>query len=196
MTDAQHVVVNGMSLSKRDSAFANSGLVVGIEPSDLELAGLTGVLSGVELQKRAEAAACVAGGGQNRAPAQRVSDFLAGRSSSTLPTTSYLPGVTSASIAEVLNATGLGLASKIRDAFRDFSRTMRGYDSQEALLVGVESRTSSPVRIVRDGDTLQTPEISGLYPCGEGAGYAGGIVSAAVDGLRVADCAARFLRER
>jgi uncharacterized FAD-dependent dehydrogenase len=196
MTDAEHLVVNGMSLSKRDSPYANSGFVVGVEPDDVASLGLTGPLAGVQLQRMAEAAACQAGGGENRAPAIRVTDFLEGRESSTLPETSYLPGLTAADVGQVLDSTGLSFSTKMKEALRAFDRRLRGYISEEAVLVGVESRTSAPVRMVRDPDTLQTREISGLYPCGEGPGYAGGIVSAAVDGLRVADQVALSLKSR
>ncbi len=188
MTDAEHLVVNGMSLSKRDSPFANSGFVVGIEPEDLAKAGIKGPLAGVKVQMLAERAAQVAGGGKNQAPAIRVSDFLEGRISSTLPDTSYLPGLTSSDIGEVLDSTGLPLAQKMKEALSRFGARMKGYSSQDAILVGVESRTSAPVRLMRDPVTLQTPDVRGLYLCGEGPGYAGGIVSAAVDGLRVAEC--------
>jgi len=187
MTDAEHLVVNGMSLSKRDSAFANSGLVVSVELEDLAQLGLTGPLGGVELQRMVERSAQKAGGGENRAPAMRVTDFLENHESSTLPDSSYLPGLTAASVGEVLNECGLDFASKLREGLAHFDTRMRGYLTEEAVLVGVESRTSAPVRIVRNGDTLQTDAIKGLYPCGEGPGYAGGIVSAAVDGMRVAD---------
>jgi len=194
MTDAEHLVVNGMSLSKRDSDYANSGLVVGIEVSDYEKLRLTGALAGVEVQKRAERAACLAGGGENKAPATRATDFLAGRASSTLPSTSYLPGITAADVGAVLDAAGLGVADRLRSALRAFDRQMRGYLTKEAVLVGVESRTSAPVRVARDGESLESASLAGLYPCGEGAGYAGGIVSAAVDGLRVAERAAARVR--
>lgn len=187
MTDDEHLVVNGMSLSKRDSAFANSGLVVAVEVSDWEAMGLRGPLGGIELQKRAERAAREAGGGANRAPATRVTDFLCGRASSSLPESSYLPGLSACDVGEVLEQTGLSLAARMREAFSDFEKRMRGYKTEEAVLVGVESRTSSPVRVVRHPETLVAPGVGGLYPCGEGAGYAGGIVSAAVDGARVAD---------
>ncbi len=187
MTDGEHLVVNGMSLSKRDSPFANSGFVVGIEPEDVLHAGFTGPLAGIELQRAVERMACLVGGGENRAPAQRVTDFLERRTSSTLPDSSYLPGLAAASIDEVLGVSLLPLATKLRDALKDFEARMRGYVTHEAQLVGVESRTSSPVRIVRDHETLQSPELGGLYLCGEGPGYAGGIVSAAVDGMRVAE---------
>lgn len=194
MTDKGHLVVNGMSLSKRDSAYANSGLVVSVEVSDWERLGLLGPLGGVALQKRAERAACEAGGGDNRAPAVRVTDFLKGSSSGTLPDSSYLPGLSSQNVADVLDQTGLPLAQWIREAFTEFEKRMRGYRTEEAVLVGVESRTSSPVRVVRHPESLECVGVGGLYPCGEGAGYAGGIVSAAVDGLRVAEQVVLALR--
>jgi uncharacterized protein len=186
MTDAEHLVVNGMSLSKRDSDYANSGLVVGVEAQDWLALDLKGPLAGVEVQRRAERAARIAGGGENRAPATRVTDFLAGRSSSTLPSSSYLPGLTASDVGEVLDGTGLALASRLRAALKRFDRQLRGYVTEDAVLVGVESRTSAPVRVVRHPDSLEAMGLAGLYPCGEGAGYAGGIVSAAVDGVRVA----------
>ena len=171
---------------KRDSPFANSGLVVSVEPHEVASLGFSGSLAGIKLQKVLERGAQVAGGGKNRAPAMRVTDFLSDTISSTLPDTSYLPGVVSADISQVLDSTGLDLAARIKEALRQFEGRMRGYVTEEAILVGVESRTSAPVRMVRDPETLQSPEISGLYLSGEGPGYAGGIVSAAVDGLRVA----------
>jgi uncharacterized protein len=188
MTDAEHLVVNGMSLSKRDSPFANSGLVVSVEPHEIAALGFSGPLAGVKLQRVLERAAQVAGGGRNRAPATRVTDFLNDTISATLPDTSYLPGVVSADISQVLDSTGLDLSARIREGLRQFESRMRGYVTEEAILVGVESRTSAPVRMVRNPDTLETPEIGGLFLSGEGPGYAGGIVSAAVDGLRAADC--------
>lgn len=185
-TDAEHLVVNGMSLSKRNSPYANSGVVVAVAKSDWEALGLTGALAGVEIQMRAERAARQLGGGDNRAPATRVSDFLAGQASTSVPESSYLPGLTATDVAASLDATGLRLAERLRAALRAFSRRLHGFDTAEAVLVGVESRTSSPVRLVRDPVDLQAVGLRGLYPAGEGAGYAGGIVSAAVDGLNVA----------
>ncbi len=196
MTDGRHLVVNGMSLSKRDSPFANSGLVVGVEVEDVRGLGLEGPLAGIEIQRRAERAAQIAGGGENRAPAVRVTDFVAGRASSTLPKTSYLPGLTAVRLDEVLDATGLGIAARLRESLRAFDRKLHGYLTEEAILVGVESRTSAPVRVPRDDQTLEAIGLGGLYPCGEGAGYAGGIVSAGVDGLRVAERVARSLAPR
>lgn len=186
-TDTEHLVVNGMSLSKRDSDFANSGLVVQIDVSDMQTLGIDSPLVGFEVQARAERRAAELGGGQNRAPAIRVTDFLAGRESSTLPKTSYLPGLTAADVGQAVDATGLKLAARLRAALMRFGRNLRGYVTEDAILVGVESRTSSPVRITRDPSSLEAPKAAGLFPTGEGAGYAGGIVSAAVDGLRVAE---------
>jgi len=180
------LVVNGMSLSKRSSHYANSGLVVGVEPHDVALAGFPGLLGGIDLQRRLETVAFEAGGGRSQAPATRVTDFVAKRASSTLPASSYVPGLTATNVADVLDSLGLHLASRLRRALRVFDRKMRGYLTEEAILVGVESRTSSPVRVPRDPDTLQSPDLAGLFPAGEGAGYAGGIMSAAMDGMRIA----------
>ncbi|MEZ4360891.1 MAG: NAD(P)/FAD-dependent oxidoreductase [Kofleriaceae bacterium] len=185
-TEPDGLVVNGMSLSRRDSPYANSGLVVSIEVADLARLGLPSPLGGIELQRRLERAAALAGGGGLRAPATRATDFARGRGSSTVPATSYQPGLHACDVAEVLAATGLPLAERLREALPVFDRQLRGYLSEEAVLVGVESRTSSPVRVLRDPATLESPTLAGLYPCGEGAGYAGGIVSAAMDGMRVA----------
>lgn len=187
MTDAEHLVVNGMSLSKRDSPFANSGLVVGVEPAALAALGMKGPLAGMDLQRIVERAAQVAGGGNNRAPAVRVTDFLAGKQSSTLPDSSYLPGLSTADVGQVLDSSGLDLSVKMKAGLKEFAKRMHGYVSEEAVLVGVETRTSAPVRMVRDPRTLETPEIEGVFLSGEGPGYAGGIISAAVDGLRVAE---------
>ena len=195
-TEVDGLVVNGMSLSRRDSPFANSGLVVGVEVADVDRQKLGQPLGGLELQRRIERAAMIAGGGMLRAPATRVSDFVAGRASSTVPGTSYEPGLTACNIAEVLDASGLPLAQRLREAIPVFDRQLRGYNSSEAVLVGVESRTSSPVRVVRDPDSLQSPTVANLYPCGEGAGYAGGIVSAAMDGMRVARAIAQLSQVR
>ena len=186
-TEPGEVVVNGMSLSKRDSPYANSGLVAAVDLADLTALGLSGPLAGVELQRRLERAAHAASGGPLRAPAQRVTDFIAGRASSTLPSSSYIPGLVAADLRAVLDSGGLSLAGKIRRGLLDFQRRLRGYVSEEAVLIGVESRTSSPVRVPRHPETLEALGMAGLYPAGEGAGYAGGIVSAAIDGMRVAE---------
>lgn len=191
-TEPDGLVVNGMSLSRRDSPYANSGLVVSIELEDLARAGI----SGIAAQRRLEQAAMAAGGGTLRAPATRVTDFARGRGSTTVPESSYEPGLTAGDVAEVLAASGLALAPRLRDALAGFDRQMRGYLTDEAVLVGVESRTSSPVRVPRDPTTLVSPDLAGLYPSGEGAGYAGGIVSAALDGLRVARAIAARRRDQ
>jgi uncharacterized FAD-dependent dehydrogenase len=190
-TDADGLVLNGMSLSRRSSRFANSGLVVGIEPQDVESAGFAGPLGGVELQRRIERAAMLAGGSSLAAPATRAPDFLRGRASSSVPVTSYQPGLVAGDVAEVLDAAGLRLSVRLRAALVRFARQMPGYGSDEAVLAGVESRTSSPVRVPRDPASLQCAGLPSLYPTGEGAGYAGGIVSAALDGMRVARAIAR-----
>lgn len=186
-TENDEVVVNGMSLSRRDSPFANSGMVSTVEPEDVRhLVKEHGVLAGMAFQKQLEIAAKQAGGGGQAAPGQRVADFLTGKVSSSLPETSYFPGMTSAPLHELLPEW---ITSRMREGLRLFDRQMRGYASAEALLLGFETRTSSPVRIPRLEETLQHPEVEGLFPCGEGAGYAGGIVSAAMDGMKVADAA-------
>jgi len=185
-TDPDGVVVNGMSLSRRDSPYASSGLVVSVEVADLQRLGLPLPLGGSDLQRTLERAAARAGGGQLRAPATRATDFVRGRASSTVPATSYEPGLAAGDVGAVLDATGLPLAARLREALAAFDRQMRGYLTEEAVLVGVESRTSSPVRIPRDAASLESPDLTSLYPCAEGAGYAGGIVSAALDGIRVA----------
>jgi uncharacterized FAD-dependent dehydrogenase len=182
-TEPDGVVVNGMSLSRRDSPFANSGFVVSVELADLKS---DDPLAGVALQRKLEQAAAQAGGGELRAPATRATDFVNRRASSTVPRTSYQPGLLATDVAEVLDTTGLPLAQRLREALQQFDRQMRGYLTEEAVLVGVESRTSSPVRVPRDHQRLESPDLAGLYPCAEGAGYAGGIVSAALDGMRVA----------
>jgi uncharacterized FAD-dependent dehydrogenase len=221
-TAAERVVVNGMSLSRRDSPFANSGIVVGIEPEDwcgergerwgwrelLRRAAALGdvgfeggselpqrpeddPLFGVRLQHALERVAAAAGGGAGRAPAQRadlLADQRGGRArmangqASVLPT-SYRPGATAVDLAEVLPR---GLHARLGAALRDFDRKLPGFASEIGQCLGVESRTSSPVRVLRDDNSLASPDVGGLHPCGEGAGYAGGIVSAALDGRRVA----------
>ena len=187
-TENDEVVVNGMSLSRRDSPFANSGMVSTVEPEDLDprLVKEHGVLAGMIYQKQLEQSDKQTGGGGQVAPGQRVTDFLTGKISSDLPETSYFPGVKSAPLHELLPQA---MTARMREGLRLFERQIHGYVSSGALLLGFETRTSSPVRVPRRDGTLQHPQISGLYPCGEGAGYAGGIVSAALDGLRVADAA-------
>lgn len=185
-TEVDGLVVNGMSLSRRDSPFANSGLVVAVEPGDWERAGYRGPLGGIELQRAVERAALVAGGTELKAPATRGSDFVRGRGSSTVPGGSYLPGFTATDVGTVLDAGMPGLTSRLRDALKVFERRMPGYAGDAAVLVATESRTSSPVRVPRDRASFESPDVERLYPVGEGAGYAGGIVSAALDGQNAA----------
>ena len=190
-TEPGGLVVNGMSLSRRDSPFANSGIVVSIDVDDAKSAGFDGPLAGLRLQRAIERRGFETGGGALRAPATRLTDFLAGRSSADVPRSSYVPGLTAGDLADVLDSTGLPIAARLREGLTTFGRKMRGFVSEEAVLVGVESRTSCPVRVPRGQVSLQSPDLAGLYPCGEGAGYAGGIVSAALDGIRVARAIAR-----
>ena len=184
-------VVNGMSASHRNSPFANSGMVVEIRPEDLvgvvqELRG-SGVqeckLQGLAFQQYLEQLAYEHGGEPSMAPAQRLRDFVEGKASKTLPACSYLPGMVSSRLDEWLPAH---IGKRLQQGFRDFDRKYRGFLTNEAVILGVESRSSSAVRIPRDPDTLQSVSTPGLYPCGEGAGYAGGITSCALDGINVA----------
>ena len=178
------LVTNGMSCRARDGANINGGFLVGVSPADF---GSEHPLAGVEFQRRWEAAAYTLGGGGFRAPAQTVADFLARRPSTALGriTPTYRPGVTPAELDRCLPGY---VADTLRGALPLFDRKLHGFAAPEAVLTGVESRSSSPVRILR-GEDFQSP-IRGLYPCGEGAGYAGGITSAAVDGIRVAEAIA------
>lgn len=180
-TDPGELVVNGWSPSKRNNPFANSGVVVSVDTKDT--AHLNIPLAGMYFQQAVEKKAFELGGGKFVAPAQRLVDFTEQKVSATLPDCSYLPGIHAAPLQEVLPPF---IHTALREAFREFGKKMRGYFTNEAVVVATESRTSSPVRIPRDGITLEHPQIKGLYPCAEGAGYAGGIVSAAMDGERVA----------
>lgn len=186
-TGPGEVVVNGWSPSKRDNPFANSGVVVSVEEEDfagMKLPRMRSALAGMYFQQATEQKAFRAGGGKFVAPAQRMTDFTLKKISSTLPSCSYLPGVLSADLGEVLPAA---IHRRLSAAFELFGKKMKGYFTEEAIVVATESRTSSPVRIPREKDSLEHPQLKGLYPCGEGAGYAGGIVSAAMDGERVAE---------
>ena len=178
------VVVNGMSPSRRDSRYANSGMVVAIQEEDWLPYRAYGPLAGLQMQRELEERACAAAGGSQTAPAQRMLDFVRRKVSADLLPTSYQPGLASVDMAEVLPAP---MAHRLREGFKEFGQKMRGYLTNEAQLIGVESRTSSPVRIPRGRDTLEHPTLARLYPCGEGAGFAGGIVSAAMDGERCAE---------
>lgn len=179
------VVVNGMSPSRRDSEYANSGLVVAVTDHDVKhLVKQHGPLAGLELQRQIEQKACLVAGATQTAPAQLALDFVDGKSSAELRKTSYQPGLVPVPLEAFLPEWMTGA---LKSGLKDFGRKMKGYLSNEAVLVGVESRTSSPVRIPRDNTTCEHPQIKGLIPCGEGAGYAGGIMSAAMDGERCAD---------
>ena len=180
------VVVNGMSPSKRNNKFANSGIVVEINvDQDIPKYEQFGALKGLEYQKNLERIAFTSGGRTQTAPAQRLTDFVEGKLSSTLNETSYQPGLNSAPLHSLLPKL---IGSRLRKGFEAFGRKMNGYYTEEANVIGVESRTSSPVNIPRT-ETLEHPEISNLFPCGEGGGYAGGIISAAMDGERCAEAA-------
>lgn len=177
------IVVNGMSMSRRDSEFANSGTVVAVEMEDLQPFAQHGIFAGLELQKRVERAMFQFGDGSQKAPAQRLTDFVHGKVSTTLPDCSYIPGLISAPLHELLPPF---IYQKLRMGVIDFGKKMKGYYTEEANVIGTESRTSAPIRIPRNRETYMHPQITGLFPCGEGAGYAGGIVSAAMDGQNVA----------
>ncbi|MCL2561790.1 MAG: FAD-binding protein [Rikenellaceae bacterium] len=192
MTDGAENVVNGMSPSERNSPFANAGIVTEVRLDDFAfLRGEFGELAGLEFQKRYEAAAKAAGGRAQEAPAQRVADFVGRRASRTLPRTSYVPGIVSADMAAWMPAF---VSDALRRGIGSFGRRMRGFLTNEAIVVGAESRTSTPVRIPRDSVTLEHVAVGGLYPTAEGAGYAGGIISAAIDGERVAEKIAQAIK--
>lgn len=182
-TSPGEIVVNGMSPSRRDSKFSNSGIVVAIENEDLKKYQSHEQLANLEFQKEIEQKAWVAGGKTQTAPAQKMLDFVNNKVSSELLETSYQPGLNSVDMRSVLPEN---LSSRLRDAFKFFGKRMKGYLTNEAQIVGVESRTSSPVKIPREKETLEHINIKRLFPCGEGAGYAGGIVSAAIDGEKCA----------
>jgi uncharacterized protein len=187
-TAQEEVVVNGMSPSGRNSPYANSGIVVEIKPEDLVKYSGFGKMAGLEFQKDIEREAWKNGGHTQRAPAQRLADFVSGETSGSLPKVSYSPGVTSSPLHNWLPKV---IGRRLRDGLRLFGHTMNGYLTNEAVVLGVESRTSSTLRIPRDPENLHHIRICGLYPCGEGSGYAGGIVSSAVDGMRVAEAIAK-----
>lgn len=189
-TAGKELVVNGMSPSKRDNKFANSGIVVAIELEDLAPYKKHGALAGMYYQMDVEHKVWQAGGENQTAIAQRMTDFCKSKTSQSLNETSYIPGLASAPLQEILPKA---IASRLQKGFMAFGQKMRGYYTDEANLVGLESRTSSPVRIPRNKITLQHPQIHNLFPCGEGAGYAGGIVSAGIDGENCADAVATFL---
>jgi hypothetical protein len=181
-TEPNEIVVNGWSPSKRNNPYANSGTVVQVNLEDVA-GDNNDPFKMLHFQQQVERLAFAAGGGKLVAPAQRMVDFVEGRLSPSLPKNSYLPGTRSVELKEVLPGW---INERLRKALPAFGNKMKGYYTNEAILVGVESRTSSPIKIPRDKETLQHPQVKGLYPCGEGAGYAGGIVSAAIDGINCA----------
>lgn len=178
------VVVNGMSPSRRDSQFANSGIVVSVDDEQLKAYQKHGPLAGMIFQKEIEQKSCKVAGGTQVAPAQKLVDFVNNKVSSSLLDSSYQPGLTSVAMDEFLPAS---IAQRLRIGFKDFGKKMRGYLTNEAQIVAVESRTSSPVKIPRDRESFEHVQIRRLFPCGEGAGYAGGIASAAMDGEKCAE---------
>ena len=181
-TNENEIVVNGWSPSKRNNPYANSGIVVSIEEKNIQPYQKHGPLAAMYFQQWVEQNAFKEGGGKLVAPAQRMVDFSENRISSSMPDCSYLPGIQSSDLRQVLPAF---VQQSLQIAFKEFGKKMKGYFTNDAVVVATESRTSSPVRIPRNND-LQHPQIKNLYPCGEGAGYAGGIVSAAMDGEKVA----------
>jgi uncharacterized FAD-dependent dehydrogenase len=183
-TSAGGQVVNGMSTARRHTAFANSGIVVETRVEDTGEFAQYGVLAGLRFRQHIEMLAAQNGRPDQVAPAQRTIDFVKGRISANLPACSYLPGVVSSSLHSWLPAQ---ISRRLQEAFKVFDRKMQGFLSSESAIVGVESRSSTPVRIPRDIATMQHPQLPGLYPCGEGSGYAGGITSSAIDGVNVAE---------
>ena len=192
-TFEKETVVNGMSPSRRNSPFANSGIVVEIRPEDIETHYKEeyGVLAGLKFQERYEKVAFQNGGGKAIAPAQRVSDFVRGKYTNDLPETSYVPGIVPSAMHFWLPEH---IGKRLQSGIKEFDNKMHGFVTNEAIIVGVESRTSSPVRIPRNPDTLEHIQIHGLYPSGEGAGYAGGITSSALDGEKCAEKIAEWLK--
>ena len=186
-TMQEEVVVNGMSPSKRSSPYANSGIVVEIRPEDLISYSNFEEYAGMEFQKDIERMAWDRGGRSQKAPAQRLDDFVRGINSGSLPRVSYFPGVTPSPMHEWIPES---IANSLREGFRQFGSVMKGFLTNEAVILGVESRTSSPLRMPRNPETLEHISLPGLYPCGEGSGYSGGIVSSAVDGMKAAEAVA------
>lgn len=191
-TGPDQLVVNGMSPASRGSKWANSGMVVEVLPEDLKEYDSHGPLKVMRFQEDVERAFYMDADGSQNAPAQRMHDFVNGKPSASLPVTSYAPGIHPARIDRLLPPF---IAKRLQKGFAEFGRKSRGFLTNEACLIGAETRTSSPVRVPRDSDTLSHITLRGLYPCGEGAGYAGGIVSAAIDGRRCAEALAAYLKK-
>jgi hypothetical protein len=189
-TADKEVVVNGWSPSKRNSKFANSGIVVEISKEDLQTLGGDSIYSGLNLQMEIERRAYELGGGAMKAPAELLSSFIGRSKTKDLPESSYKPGLTPVDMATVFPDF---IARRLKEGLTHFVESRKGFLHPDAVVVATESRTSSPIRIPRDKDTFMHPDIRGFFPCGEGAGYAGGIMSAAIDGERVAEGVAAFL---
>lgn len=189
-TSQEELVLNGMSVSRRDSPFANSGFVVSIDEKDWKHKNEFGVFAGLEYQKEIENMAWVAGGRTQRAPAQRITDFVNNKLSGTLPNSSYIPGTISSPLHEIMPNN---IVNGLQKALVQFDKKMKGYFTEEAQILAAETRTSSPIKIPRDKGTYMHVECGGLFPCGEGAGYAGGIVSAAIDGEKCAEGVSKFI---
>ena len=187
-TDKQQIVVNGMSPSNRGGRWSNSGMVVEVRPEDIEG---DNTLKIMQFQQQLEQLTWQQGNRRQTAPAQRMSDFVNGKLSYDLPRSSYAPGLVSSPLHFWMPKS---IAGRLQTAFKQFGKSSHGFLTNEAIVIATETRTSSPVRILRENDTLHSPTLAGLYPCGEGAGYAGGIVSAAVDGERCAALCAAYLK--
>lgn len=185
------IVVNGMSMSRRDSPFANSGVVTSVETQDLAPWASHGVFAAMEFQGAVEQRLFAAGDGSQKGPSLRLPDFIAGKLSANLPDSSYIPGLYPAPLYELLPPF---IYNRLREGLSQFGKSMRGFYTQEATVIATESRTSAPVRIPRDATTRMHPHTQGLFPCGEGAGYAGGILSAAMDGQNVAMSVGLYVR--
>ena len=188
-TDKEQIVVNGMSPASRGTQWSNSGMVVEIRPEDITGEG---VLKVMHYQEELEKMCWQQGNMKQTAPAQRMADFVNGKLSYDLPKSSYAPGLISSPLHFWLPKI---IVKRLQEGFKAFGRNAHGFLTNEAVMIAVETRTSSPVRILRDRDTLQHVRIQGLFPCGEGAGYAGGIVSAGVDGERCAEMCAAYLKK-
>ena len=194
-TDKQQIVVNGMSPASRGTAWSNSGMVVEVRPEDLEKSSgdvKSEALKVMAFQEELEKLCWQQGNMKQTAPAQRMADFVNGKLSYDLPKSSYAPGLVSSPLHFWMPKR---ISKRLQEGFKTFGRQAHGFLTNEAVLIAVETRTSSPVRIVRDRETLQHIRVRGLFPCGEGAGYAGGIVSAGVDGERCAEAAAQYIMQ-
>jgi len=187
-TEDDELVLNGMSVSRRDSPYANSGFVVTINEQDWGES--KNIFAGLEYQSMIEKDAYKAGGGKQKSPAQRITDFVENKVSSSLPDSSYIPGTVSSPLHEILPKN---ISVPLQKALIETNKSMRGYFTSEAQILAAETRTSSPIRIPRDNELKNHVEIKNLYPCGEGAGYAGGIISAAIDGQKSVEAIAKSI---